>query len=294
MNPGPTPIVSVIVPCFRQARFLPQALDSLLAQTYPSIEIIVVNDGSDDGIEDAISKYRNRMVYLSQRNQGLSAARNMGLRSATGRWVLFLDADDMLVPTAIHHLVRVLKEEENSIAVMGYREFEEDPTRGIENFPPAAQFFPFLIDHCFGPPHCILSPRNLVMNAGAFDVSLNSCEDWDLWIRLGAGGARVIQVPVIGALYRQHATSMSKHFLRMLEARTRVLIKLHDQVAGRDFAFKARLRRAEERLMRRLQHHLPQSALIPPLRQKILSWRGVSPLAVLDRILISSATPEWW
>src|SRR5262245_46484951 len=93
--------VSVIIPCYRQGRYLAQAIDSCLAQTHPDVEVIVVNDGSDDNTDEVARGYGDRIRYIPKRNGGVSAARNSGIAVATGRYLKFLDADDHLAPQQI-------------------------------------------------------------------------------------------------------------------------------------------------------------------------------------------------
>ena len=92
-----SPVVSVVIPCYRQAHFLPDAIESVLAQTYPHFEIIVVDDGSPDDTRAVAGRYPG-VRCLRQRNRGLSAARNAGLAASIGTYVVFLDADDRLTP----------------------------------------------------------------------------------------------------------------------------------------------------------------------------------------------------
>src|SRR5438046_3178785 len=100
------PLVTVVVPCYNHARFLAATLDSIDAQTYSSIETIVVDDGSTDG--SAALAGERRVQVLRQTNQGVGAARNAGLREATGDFVVFLDSDDELLPGAIRSGVDAL------------------------------------------------------------------------------------------------------------------------------------------------------------------------------------------
>ncbi len=89
------PIVSVVVPSYNRGNVIAQTLDSALAQTYPQIELIVVDDGSTDGTERAVEPYRDRIIYVRQQNQGLAAARNAGMARSTGEFVAWLDSDDL-------------------------------------------------------------------------------------------------------------------------------------------------------------------------------------------------------
>src|SRR3984957_4091485 len=102
----PQPLVSVIIDNFNYARFLQTAIDSALAQTYAPIEVIVVDDGSTDNSRDVISSYGNRVSAVFKPNGGHASAFNAGFRASRGSIVMFLDADDALLPTAVEEVVR--------------------------------------------------------------------------------------------------------------------------------------------------------------------------------------------
>ena len=91
-------LVSVVIPCYNQAHFLGEAIESVLAQTYPHLEIVVVDDGSTDNTGEVAARYPG-VRYVRQENQGLAAARNTGLRHSSGDYLVFLDADDRLLAT---------------------------------------------------------------------------------------------------------------------------------------------------------------------------------------------------
>src|SRR5437867_450686 len=101
------PLVSVIIPCFEQGRFLSDAIDSVLAQTYRNTEIIVVNDGSTDNTSEVAGRYGDRVRYFDLPHSGPSRPRNKGLCEARGEFVQFLDADDALLPTKLEKQVRL-------------------------------------------------------------------------------------------------------------------------------------------------------------------------------------------
>src|ERR687898_3129642 len=95
-------LVTVVIPCYNQAHFLGEAIESVLSQSYPNFEILVVDDGSPDDTSEVASRYPPQQVRLiSQKNQGVSAARNTGIGHARGEYVVFLDADDRLLPEAL-------------------------------------------------------------------------------------------------------------------------------------------------------------------------------------------------
>src|SRR5262245_7190181 len=123
------PVVSIVIPCFRQGHLLAGAIDSALAQTWKAVEVVVVNDGSDDQTDEVARGYGGRIQYLSQPNRGLAGARNTGLAASTGKYVLFLDADDLLHPQAVEWAVEVLGGREDVVSVSGHRTFVTDPHR---------------------------------------------------------------------------------------------------------------------------------------------------------------------
>ncbi len=93
-----TQLISVVIPCYNQAHFLAEAVQSVLDQDYPAVEVIVVNDGSPDNTREIAAQFKGRIVYIEQENRGLSAARNTGIRAAQGRYIALLDSDDVCLP----------------------------------------------------------------------------------------------------------------------------------------------------------------------------------------------------
>jgi glycosyltransferase involved in cell wall biosynthesis len=207
-----SPLVSVVIPCFRQGRFLAGAVESALAQSYPSVEVIVVNDGSDDDTEEVAGRYGDRIRYVYQTNRGLAGARNAGLAQARGEYLLFLDSDDLLHPEAVAWLVGAAGGRDDVLCSAGYRRFADGqgPATGTDVLPPrAASPGGQLLSMCFGPPHSFLSPRAKVAALGGFDAGPAGCEDYDLWVRLVLAGCEVAPVFRVAAYYRQHPASMS-------------------------------------------------------------------------------------
>jgi glycosyltransferase involved in cell wall biosynthesis len=257
-EPLPSPTVSIIIPCYRQAHFLCEAVDSALAQTYKNIEIIVVNDGSDDNTHEVAARYASRTRYVCKANGGLASARNAGIDIATGDYFLFLDADDALHPDAVAWLVEAIDRRADRLCMMGYQCFVDSPDRpeGVRAIPRENASVADLIIANFGPPHCYLSSSATVRRIGAFDTDLNnSCEDWDLWCRLLYDGAELITLPKIGAYYRIMAGSMSTNAIRMnqqiAEVRRRSLKRL-----TADSRFASRLDIGSHEVSIRLKRHI--------------------------------------
>jgi glycosyltransferase involved in cell wall biosynthesis len=220
------PVVSIIIPCYRQAHFLAQTIESALAQVFSPIEVIVINDGSDDDTEMVARRFVGRILYHWQPNAGLPAARNKAIALASGKYVLCLDSDDLLHPEAIQWLVEAADGKEDALCVMGYTRFKNDPRKDAygDCLPPAegSAALKLLVSN-LGPPNTFLCPRSMINSIGGFDVRLKACEDWDAWLRALFAGARIVPVPRIGAYYRQHPTSMSKNRALMATTKSQTL-----------------------------------------------------------------------
>lgn len=268
-------LVSIVIPCWRQARFLPTSVGSALAQTDAAVETIVVNDGSDDDTAAVAASFAPRVRYVEKRNGGLASARNAGLAAAEGDACLFLDADDALAPGAVARLVGAAGAD--GLAVGGYRTFRDDPSEagGAERLPPeAAEPFPHLVRDNFGPPHAYLAPTALLLRLGGFDETMpTGCEDWDAWSRLAFAGAPFSAVRRVVALYRDTPGSMSKSLPRMLRSRAEVLLRQHAAMAA-DPALRARcaadLIASARRVLRRIHAQaLGEATLAARLRSLV-------------------------
>ena len=124
------PLFSIIIPCYNQAHFLPQCLDSLLEQEYKNWEAVVVNDGSPDNTNEVVQKYSvedPRIKLVVKENGGLSSARNFGIANALGNRFIFLDADDFLYPNCLEKIAAVIRDsDENTLIQYGYTYVKED------------------------------------------------------------------------------------------------------------------------------------------------------------------------
>lgn len=207
------PLVSVVIPCYNQAHWLPTAVESCLAQTYPHIEVIVVDDGSSDDVRGSLTRFGNRVQLIEQPNQGLSGARNSGLRVANGQFIKFLDADDWLLPPCIELQVKALQNLNNYIALIGYRRFfEESPWGNEDLYPDFGNFRQALCKVNISPPHTFLFPVASLKERGGYgtDPILFGHEDYDLHCRLAADGFEAVAVHAIGCVYRERPGSMGK------------------------------------------------------------------------------------
>ena len=208
MTPADRITVSVITPCYNGSRFLEQTLRSAAHQTFAPLEILVVDDGSTDDSAAIADRFGAPVRVIRQKNQGESVARNRALAEARGSHVLFLDADDLLGPRALQELAEALTGKANAVGLMGCAWFDQDPERPLfVNEASARAFYPGVIGQNIAPPHCWLTPTDLVRRAGGFCETMRWFEDWDLWWRVGLFAPTIEPVAYVGALYRQHAHS---------------------------------------------------------------------------------------
>jgi Glycosyl transferase family 2 len=206
---GRDPAISVITPCYNGERYIRETLMSVVTQSRPPLEIIVVDDGSTDGSAAVAESFGSIVRVIRQANEGESAARNRGIAEARGTHLLFLDADDLLRPEALEHLAAAATGP-CSVPLMGFSTFAESvdrPTR--TSMAPRESFLPHIVARNPGVPHCYLSPAGLVEKAGGFCRELQYFEDWDFWCQVALAGGELAPVAYVGALYRRHANAQS-------------------------------------------------------------------------------------
>lgn len=222
-------LVTIVIPCYKQSNLLSQSVQSCIDQTYPYIEIIVIDDGSPDNVNEVLEPFEKKIIFVKQQNMGLSAARNTGLKFATGKYIKFLDADDWLLPNCIEEQYNVLKEMSQHIAVGGYRLYFDGQNREDEDIYP--EFGRLRHALCYvntGPPHTFLFPTEAVREAGGFATETyvkGGHEDYDLLCRLACMGFEAVVLHSIVCVYRQTPKSMSQIPDNMRRTRRAVWIR---------------------------------------------------------------------
>jgi glycosyltransferase involved in cell wall biosynthesis/SAM-dependent methyltransferase len=218
-------LVSVIIPCYNQADYLAEAIESVFAQTFPHVEIVVVDDGSQDGTAAVAARYPG-VHYIRQHNQGPSAARNAGLRASSGEYLVFLDADDRLLPDALAVGRACLDGDPAYGFVSGrYRNISAD--RAVVSEPPpqkldADRYRALLLGNYIGMHAAVMYRRAALEAVGGFDASLRGCEDYDLYLRM----ARRFPIGCHGQLvaeYRNHPANSSANAELMFSSALTVL-----------------------------------------------------------------------
>ncbi len=212
------PTVSVIITCYNHGNYLADAIDSVKRQTYNSIEIVVIDDGSTDETASVVATFPN-VKYVYQENAGLSAARNRGVNESTGKYLMFLDADDWLMHEAVAINLSHLKRNKHCVMVAGghvkvnaFGEEWERQTTLVEK-----NHYEELLKGNFIGMHGAVMYLRTVFNEFRFDPLLPACEDYDLYLRV----ARKYPVCMHGyiiAAYRFHQSNMSADHVRMLSS----------------------------------------------------------------------------
>lgn len=214
-----SPLVSVIIPNYNYARFLPQAIDSALAQTYAPVEIIVVDDGSQDASLEVLKSYGARIRWIAQQNQGVAAARNHGVRLSQGRYLAFLDADDYWLPAKLERqMARFFQDPELGLVYCGADEFNEQGTQSLRQDGMGGWVLHELLllrrPAFFGGGSGFVMSRALFDEVGGFDEALSTSADWDLACRLAARRPFGF-VPEVLLKYRLHHSNMHTNVAAM-------------------------------------------------------------------------------
>lgn len=261
-----SPLVSIIIPCYNQAHFLNEAIESALRQNYPHLDVIVVDDGSTDNTSDVAAQY-STVRCIRQANQGLSAARNTGIHHSRGQYHIFLDADDRLLPQAVEHSLDCFNTHPNSAFVFGhyhlisedgrklrtrrercfcsdyyyvsgtYQLIEGDGSIRATRHDPRQEcdHYAALLQRNHITMHAtVMYCRTVFKNIGGFDTTLSACEDYDLYLRVAR------QYPIachdhVVAEYRRHGTNMTRKSVRMVNAALTVLRAQWPYVAGNEY-----------------------------------------------------------
>jgi glycosyltransferase involved in cell wall biosynthesis len=217
--------VSVIIPVFNQARFLAEAITSVLEQTRQADEIIVVDDGSTDDPESVVARFQN-VRLLRQTNRGPSAARNLGIRSCKADCIIFLDADDRLLPIAIEAgLACMAARPDHAFVYGGHHQISQDGQVISSDavLPIVGDPFIALIRRNLIPlPATVLFRRDCLLAVKGFDETLRQAEDYDLYFR-AAERYPIASHEKIVAEYRKHSQSASSDHIAALQAMLGVL-----------------------------------------------------------------------
>ncbi len=231
---GTAVLVSVVIPCYNQAHFLGEAIQSVLAQTYPRFEVIVVDDGSSDGTSEVAARYPD-VHCVRQDNRGVSAARNSGLARSEGEYVVFLDADDRLLPEALEAGIGCLKAHPGYAFASGRYRFiagdgsflKQQRERAVDK----DSYVALLRRNYIGVPAAVMFRRTVCASVGGFDPPADMSADTDIYLRIAS------RFPICSheeevAEYRWHGANTSGDPARMLRTALYVLRKQRNHAKG--------------------------------------------------------------
>jgi GT2 family glycosyltransferase len=230
-----TPVVTVVIPAYNSAHYISQTLDSIKLQTFTDYEVIIVNDGSEDReqLEQVLDSHPLPVIYISQENKGVSAARNAAIKIARGSFYAQLDADDQWLPEYLEVQLEFLKN--NPAIALVYPNatiIVEGATAGLEfmNMSPSegeVNFESLVTEKCVVMTS-VTARMSAIRDAGMFDENIRSCEDFDLWLRIVKNGGRIGYHHRPLVLYRRHEGSLSSDRVWMV----RNLLAVFDKCAA--------------------------------------------------------------
>lgn len=181
------PLVSTVIPTFNRGWSICRAVKSVLCQDYPNIEIIVVDDGSDDDTEEKLAPYTDRIRVLKQKNKGVSAARNAGIKAAFGDLIAFLDSDDLWESDKISKQTAFFTEHPEAFICQTEEIWIRNGIRvnpSQKHKKPSGMIFEPSLHLCLVSPSAVMMKPRLFQEKGLFDEILPACEDYDLWLRV--------------------------------------------------------------------------------------------------------------
>jgi len=234
---------TVVVPVYNQPELLAEALESIKTQTYDAFEIIVVDDNSTADMKAVTDEYSDVRFISHDDNQGAGAARNTGIKAATGDYVAFLDADDTWKPTKLEKQHRVFLESNQEIGLVytGFVQYETDGNKWTHKPEAAGDIYLDELERDrIHPTSTVMVRRDVLDEVGGFDASLPSRQDYDLWIRI-TEQYKVGYVDETLVEKREQEGSISKNFDSRIEGDLRVFEKVTDRASALDFSSRSRI-----------------------------------------------------
>lgn len=230
------PKVSVIIPCYNYGRYLTDAVESVVQQTFQDFEVIIVNDGSTDETENVaeslVKKYHNyRIILINQENSGKPAiSRNIGIAASKGQYILCLDADDKIASTMLEECLKILESNPTpSIVYTDRLDFD-----GVEEIVQASDYNFDKLKYENHISYCALYRREVWEQVGGYRANVRGCEDWDFWVAAGARGFSGYHISKPLFKYRRHDTGRFQNSKRYLEFIKAQIILNNSEVYSRE------------------------------------------------------------
>ncbi len=217
-----TPIISVVITAYNGEKFIKEAVDSVLNQTFNDYEIIVVDDGSSDKTQSILKEYKNKIRYFYQNNAGTASARNCGIREAKGEYIAFLDQDDIYLPNKIEKCLDYFRLHKECGLVYSDMFVADQDGKAIYNWLTTKKYFSEgyiyenLLRECFFCPSAAVIRRDILVAVGGFDKEIRGTEDYDLWLRIARHHKiGLVKEPLVK--WRSHDSNTSRNMLLMNE-----------------------------------------------------------------------------
>ena len=233
------PLVSIVMPTYNCAAYLPESIESILAQTYDAYEIVVIDDGSSDNTKLVLEPYSEKIRYIDLgRNEGLPTARNLGIQSAKGEYVAFLDADDIWMPEKLKMSIdQFLKNPDagmvysKHINIDSKSQFLEGKIR--RTLPSGNIFLQLFFEQNFIICSSVVVRKEVFNKTALFDFELENCQDWDMWLRIAFYYKAIgIDVPLVK--YRHSSKSLSKNRDNVLKYQKVIIDKIYTMFKDSD------------------------------------------------------------
>lgn len=229
------PLVSVVIPAYNRAALIGESLDSVYAQTYEPVEVIVVDDGSSDDLASALSPYLDRGLRLIRHevNKGAPAARNTGIAQAKGEFIAFLDSDDLWEPSKTARQVNALLASgaETALVYSGIKKVDQDGRfLGYKNpVKKGSIYLDLLANNWIGSTSTALVRASALARVGGFDTTLRSRQDLDLWLRIAKEYLiEFVDDPLV--VYRVHTDRISSNVDSRIQGYEAILVKYREDI----------------------------------------------------------------
>ncbi|PQO38074.1 glycosyltransferase family 2 protein [Blastopirellula marina] len=231
---GSSSLVSIVIPCFNAESFIAEAIESALGQSYPNVEVVVVDDGSTDSSLAVVKSFGDRVRWYTGPNLGGCAARNRGVQMARGELIQFLDSDDLLCPDKLKVQVPLALQSPDDVTYCDYeaRDFESGKqcrihsaeSRGLDPVE-------FVLLSQRLQTSAPLHERDRLLEMGGFREGLSCAQEYDLHLRLACSGARFLHVPEVLHVVRQRRGSVSSNSMRVIDQHKQILLEAWESLA---------------------------------------------------------------
>jgi glycosyltransferase involved in cell wall biosynthesis len=253
--------ISVVIPAFNASKYIAETIHSVLRQTLPADEILVIDDGSTDNTGAIAAGFGSPVRVIRTPNSKLPSSRNRGVKEAKGEWIAFVDADDIWEDNKLERQMEELsRHPEADLCYTGrillVENAESTVLRDVIQVPPSTTIAQELLRTNKFPPSCVVIRRSTFLVVGGHDTSFPYVEDWDLWLRLLKAGVKFVDCPEPLLRYRVHPDNMTHNAMPLLEGADRVYrTHIMPQFTGlkrllRYYAFRGRLESGAAQVLR--------------------------------------------